>query len=454
MRRQVVITGLGAASPFGVGMDALWQGLVSGTSAVKPITRFDASGFRSRYAGEAIGVSARDAVPKHYRKAVKVMARDIELAVVAAKGAVEDAKIVTRASLGDPDELTSEQLATQTYSADRMGCSIGAGLIAAETDELTLALATAAEPVMGGASSGSGSFSLRTWGERGMDNLTPLWMLKYLPNMLACHVTILHGAEGPSNTITCAESSGLLSLGESSRVIERGAADLCFTGGGESKVNAMGMLRMDIAGRVAATGTDAPSDGATFVKPFDPASTGTLLGEGAGILIVEEREAAARRGATMYARVSGFGAGHSDTWYRDGENDEGTLAALESAMADAKVRPGEIDAIVPLGSGIASQDAAEAGALRAVFGDRLKDIPLVLLTPLVGCAMAGAGGLLAAVAAKCVREQRLPARVNAGSPRAWLQAGAAASESRELRNVVVLTTSLGGQNAAVVLSRA
>jgi 3-oxoacyl-[acyl-carrier-protein] synthase II len=450
MGRHVVITGLGAASPFGVGMDALWQGLVSGTSMVKPITRFDASGFRSRYAGEAAGVSARDAVPKHYRKAVKVMARDIELAVVAAKGAVEDAKIVTRASLGDPDELSPEQLATQTYSAGRMGCSIGAGLIAAETDELTLAFSTAAEPVAGG---GSGGFSLRTWGERGMDNLTPLWMLKYLPNMLACHVTILHGAEGPSNTITCAESSGLLSLGESSRVIERGAADLCFTGGGESKVNAMGMLRMDIAGRVAATGPGAPADGSTFVKPFDPASTGTLLGEGAGILIVEEREAAARRGAGVYARVSGFGAGHSDTWYREGENDEGTLAALESAMADAKVRPGEIDAIVPLGSGVASQDAAEAGALRAVFGDRLKDIPLVLLTPLIGCAMAGAGGLLAAVAAKCVREQRLPARVNAGSPRAWLRAGAAASESRELRHVVVLTTSLGGQNAAVVLSR-
>src|SRR5690606_32200745 len=177
---------------------------------------------------------AKDYVPKSYRKAVKVMARDIELAVAAAKCAVEDARLVTRGALPDGSSEGT------TYPASRMGCQIGAGLIAAETDELTAALATAATT----AADGRPTLDLKAWGDAeggqgAMNNLQPLWLLKYLPNMLACHVTIIHGAEGPSNTITCAEASGLLSIGESVRVIQRGDADLCFSGGAEAPINHM-----------------------------------------------------------------------------------------------------------------------------------------------------------------------------------------------------------------------
>jgi 3-oxoacyl-[acyl-carrier-protein] synthase II len=427
-------------------MEPLWSGLVEGTTSIGRITRFDPSGFPCRLASEVKNFSAKDHVPKHYRKATKVMARDIELAVGAARFAVEDAGLATRAGLGDPAAIApgTDPGSSMTYRPARMGCQIGAGLIAAETEELTLALATARAP------SDPANVDLGAWGRVGMDNLTPLWLLKYLPNMLACHVTIIHGAEGPSNTITCAEASGLLSIGESTRVIARGAADLCFSGGAESKLNLMGLLRMDLAGRLAHTG-DA-TDALEFIRPYE--GTGGFLGEGAGILILEEMEGAAKRGAKVYAEVVGFGAAHSSPWYEDGASDEGYRFAIESALQHAGIGPGQVDAIVPLASGVASMDAPEAGALRAIFGERVREIPLVTLSPYVGNCMAGIGGMQAAVAARCLYEQRLPARLHRGSPGGGLQAGAAPSRGASMTHVLVCTGSLGGQNAALVLRRA
>lgn len=453
---------------LGVGAASLWEGLLAGRSALGPITRFDASGYPCRLAGEAKDFSAKDHVPKYYRKAVKVMARDIELAVGAAKFAVEDAGLVTRATLAAANANGAEagpdgEVAGQTtYPADRIGCQIGAGLIATETDELAPALASAksADP----ACANSGGFDVRAWGTRqggtaGMNNLQPLWLLKYLPNMLACHVTILHGAEGPSNTITCQEASGLLSIGESVRVIQRDVADLCFSGGAESKINLMGVFRMNLAGRLAPTG--AETDGGTLVRPYDPAATGGLLGEGAGIVILEELGSAKARGAKVYAEIAGFGAGQSGPKHlhlagrgQPSGVDEGLQGAIESALADARIGPSEIDAVLPHASGIPEMDDSEAQTLRAVFGARLASIPLATLIPNLGDAMAGNGGLAAAVAAMCVSHQQLPARIHAGKPGIDLQAGAAAPRPAALRNVLVCTSSFGGQNAALVLRRA
>lgn len=422
----------------------MWDALCRGQSALKPITRFDPLGFNSRLGAEVNGgFSAKEFVPKHYRKAVKVMARDIELAVVAAKFAVEDAGLVTRGTL--PEGSTD----ATTYSPDRVGCHVGAGLIAADADELAMAFSTArreGEP---------NRLDLSTWGSRGMENLTPLWLLKYLPNMLACHVTIIHGCEGPSNTITCAEASGLLSVGESTRVIERGDADACFSGGAESKLNLMGLLRFEFADRLAATGDE--TDGATIVRPFDLAARGGLIGEAGGIVILEEREQAVRRGRPGYAEVAGIGASHSAPPFArsgGGERDgEGCQCAIESALDDAEARPTDIDAILPLGSGCTDTDGAEAAALERVFGPRLADVPIITLAPMVGSCAAGTGGMQLAVAAQAVREQRLPARLHAGKPRLGIQAGAAESRPATLRNVLVVTGSLAGQNAAVVLRR-
>ena len=435
MDRRVVITGLGAVTPFGVGADALWEGLLSGQSRLARIERFDPAGFPCRLAAEVKGFQAKDHVPKHYRKAVKVMARDIELAVGAAKAAVEHAGILTRGVIPEGAAVRP------TYEPTRVGCHIGAGLIAAETDELTGALATARDD--------AGAFSLRAWGERGMGNLQPLWLLKYLPNMLSCHVTIIHDAQGPSNTITCAEASGLLSIGESMRVIERGDADLCFSGGAESKINLMGLLRMDLAHRLAHT-ADEP-DGSRVVRPYDPKAPGGLLGEAGGIVLIEAHDTASSRGAKPLAELVGFGAGQSPRHDDPAHRAEGLAAAIDAALADAGVRAADVDAIVPHAAGIRPVDAEEAAALRSVFGSRLKDIPLITTTPAIGDAMAGGGGVAACVAAMCVSRQTLPPRLHAGAPDHDLQAGPAPLRDARLRHVLACTNALGGQNAALLL---
>jgi len=292
MRRQVVITGLGVVSPFGQGADALWEGLLQGRCAIGPITRLDATGFACQLAGEVPAeVSVKKRVPKTHRKAVKVMARDTELAVIAAHEAASDA------GLGTPG-LEEQRPEGPAHPPHRLGCQIGAGLIACETNELTQALVTALDER-------TGEVSLRAWGEKGMGNLTPLWLLKYLPNMLACHVTIIHNAQGPSNTITCAEASGLLSAAEAVRVIRRGAADACFAGGAESKLNHMGLVRMDFAGRLAHAPAEAPPE--QVVRPYDPTQRARFSARWAGSRCSRRRRRrdSGAPGSTRASRASG-----------------------------------------------------------------------------------------------------------------------------------------------------
>src|ERR1051325_7174525 len=290
MPRRIFITGVGAITGLGIGVAALWEGLCAGRSAIGPIRRFDPSGFPWRLGAEVQDFSAKDFVPKSYRKAVKVMVRDTELAVAAAKLAADDAGLVTKAQQGE----NASGGPSLTYAPERVGCHIGAGLICSDTQEISAAMVTARE---GSPSpdqlARTNGLTLKAWGSvkphggGGMENLQPLWMLKYLPNMLACHVTIIHGTEGPSNTVTCAEASALLCIGESCRVIERGAADVCFSGGAESKLNLMGVVRQGLTGRLAETG-DAKDH--SVLRPYDPQARGTVPGEAGGLLILEEAE--------------------------------------------------------------------------------------------------------------------------------------------------------------------
>ncbi|MBL8745876.1 MAG: hypothetical protein JNK58_05905 [Phycisphaerae bacterium] len=436
MQRRVVISGVGTVTGFGYGVNALWEGLYSGRSVLRRITRFDPSGHPCQAAAEAADFSAKDHVPKHYRKAVKVMARDIELAVGAAKAAVEDAGLRTRGNV--------EEGQATDYAAARIGCQIGAGLIAAEVPELAAALSTATDE--------HGVFSYEKWGSTGMENLTPLWLLKYLPNMLACHVTIIHEACGPSNTITCGEASGVLSVGESARVIERGDADLCFSGGAESKINPMGVVRMHLAGRLVELKIEAGDEGAwRHVRPYDAGARGSLLGEGAGIVLLESYETARVRGAKPACELLGFGAGHSPRTGSASARAEGLVAAIENALADARVKPEEIDAVVPRGTGVRETDEEEVEAFRSVFGDRLAEVPLVTVVPAIGDAVAGAAGVAVCVGAMCLRRRALPARLHAGSPVRGVLAGASPARDALLRRVLVCSGSLGGQNGAVVL---
>ncbi|MEM0982314.1 MAG: beta-ketoacyl synthase N-terminal-like domain-containing protein [Planctomycetota bacterium] len=457
MRQRVVITGLGPVSSVGSGPDEFWRALCAGETNLGRISSFDPSGYECRLGGIVEDVPVKKAVPKSYRKATKVMARDSDLAVVSAQIAAADAKLKTRGSAETEFQPASED--AYEVNLDRLGCSIGAGLLAAETNELSRALATAA------VEGDHDTFSYETWGagEGGggaMQNLQPLWMLKYLPNMLACHVTIIHGAQGPSNTILCSESSGLLCLGESARIIERGDADACFAGGLESKLNVISHARQTAAKRLASTG-DA-EDGARVTKPYDPDSPGSIPGEGGALFITESVEHATSRDAPIYCELTGFGAGQSgeplfpslfDPEHEAGRVDLGLRRAIRAALKDAGIEPGEIDALAPTALGIPAADSAEAGALADVFGERLAEIPLIMPTTQAGASSAGHSALAAAAAALAIRHQKLPARINAGNPDPRLCAGPADAQDAALTHVLVCSSGLGGQCAAAVLKK-
>ncbi|MFG0246746.1 MAG: beta-ketoacyl-[acyl-carrier-protein] synthase family protein [Phycisphaerales bacterium JB052] len=439
MRSHSLITGLGPVCALGLGPDAFWQSLLQGVIGIKPIQSLDPSGFHVQIAGEVRDANIREFVPKSYRKATKVMARDTELAVIAAKLAADDAGLKTRGSEDDAEGFTLDPA--------RTGCQIGAGLIAAETEELARAVVSAQDD--------QGRFSMDGWGtegqgKSGMNNLPPLWLLKYLPNMLACHVTIIHGLEGPSNTIMGAEASALLSIGESARVIERGSADICFTGGAESRINHLGLLRWEYAARLTPVTRD--DDPTTVCKPYQPDSRGGLIGEAGGMLIIESQQHAQVRGAEAYARIIGFGAAQTPRPYipatgsmrEHDEIDRGLSAGISHAMRDAGIGPDEIDAVFTLGIGEPTLDEMELGAIADALGTRAEDIPIATLVHITGNTMAGHAGLLTAAGALCLKNQQIPRSMVTRNDNAPVDS---------LRRVLVCSPSLGGQAGALILEQ-
>ena len=438
MDRRIVISGLGPVSGLGLGIDPTWDSVIEGRCAIGRIEAFDPSGFPSQVGSEIKDFKVRNYVPKSYRKATKVMARDIELAVAAADYAVRDAGIVTKGT--DPD-------AEPTYDSTRIGCHIGAGLIAADVEELTTALTEARDE--------NGDFDIHKWGSEGMTHLTPLWLLKYLPNMLACHVTIIHDTQGPSNTITCGEASAGLSIGESLRVIQRDQADTCFCGGAESRLNLLVYIRQLWTDRLNSSDNDDPQNA---VRPFCKTAAGSAIGEGGGIVVVEALDTFEKReGATAYAEIVGFGASQSVNIPRRNIAPDpagrGIAAAINTALREAGIDAKAIDLIVPIGLGTSESDQAECAGLKTVFGDSLANIPIITSKSMAGNCGAGAGGLDVCIAAKALAEQKLPSVINCKEPLDGINAGSTPSRNADLNHVLVFSGGLGGQNAALILKR-
>ncbi|HYO07820.1 MAG TPA: beta-ketoacyl synthase N-terminal-like domain-containing protein [Tepidisphaeraceae bacterium] len=429
--RRVVVTGIGVISPIGIGAATFWTNLLGGKSGVRKIQRFDPSGFPCQLGAEIPDYKIGDHVPKSYRKATKVMARDIELAVIAADDAMKDAGLKTKAYTDAP-EIRSE----------RFGCNIGAGLINAELDELTGAMHIARE---------GNKLDLHKWGRDGMQQLTPLWLLKYLPNMLACHVTIIHGLKGPSNTITCADASSHLAIGEAFRTIQRGKADLAICGGAESKVNPMGMVRHGLLRRLNESSNDAPDQA---VRPFDADAQGMVHGEGGGLLVLEEFEHAKTRGAKIYAELVGFGASQ-DTYSVTEPDPTGHSygRAIGKALADANLPPNAVDLLVPCGLGIPSHDRAELAGLHAVFGGGLERVPMSPLKAQIGSLAAG-NGAEAAATLLAIRDNKVPPALNTRRPLDGQKLNVSPAAREQKVDVAVSSVySIGGQNAALVFRR-
>jgi len=439
MAERVVVTGLGVVGPLGVGAEATFEGLLAGRSGVGRIAAFDPSGFDSQIGGEVRDVKVRDYIPKAYRKRIQLMARDIELAVVAAYDAAVDAGVHTRCL------VECGKAEAVNVDPTRLGANIGAGLICADLTELAGALSTAAP---------DGQFSLTEWGRGGMENLTPLWLLKFLPNMLACHVTIIHDCQGPSNTITCGEASGHLAVGEAMRMIQRGAADAILCGGAESKINPMGLIRQSLLKRLVTDGNDDP---ATACRPFAADRRGTVISEGGGLLMLESLTHAQQRGARIYAEMLGFGAScNPGGWQGPAADGSDVALAVAKALAEADVAPDAVDLLAPSGVGLLDGDLAEARGLHAALGDRAGQVHALAIKGATGNNGAGSSPIDLAMAVMAMHRGVLPPSPNTQpmDPACNLRTVAEGPVDGEFGTAVSTSYALnGGQCAAFVLRR-
>jgi 3-oxoacyl-[acyl-carrier-protein] synthase II len=440
--RRVVITGLGPVTPIGVGAAEFWNALLEGRSGIRRLRAFDPARFDSQIGGEIDGVSVADSVPKSYRKASKIMARDIVLAVIAAHRAVLDAGLKTRCLI-ERGEASGEP----NLDSTRFGANIGAGLICADLPELAEALHASVE---------GGRFSLARWGAEGMNNLTPLWLLKFLPNMLACHVTIVHDCQGPSNTITCGEASSHLAIGEAFRTIARGVAEVCICGGAESKINPMALLRQSL-GRRLSQRNDQPEKAC---RPFGAERDGTVVSEGGGLVILEELEHARRRGARIYAEVVGFGASSDAGPPRQPSlphpQGRGLALAARKALRDAGLGPEQVDLVAAQACGLREHDAAEAAAIRAVLGPRVEQTAVLSIKGGLGNNGAGSGAIDFIAAVLSLYNATIPPAVNSDppDPACGLKLTTRGPVDARIEHVLSLAYALsGGQNAALVIRR-
>ncbi|MCP4593561.1 MAG: beta-ketoacyl-[acyl-carrier-protein] synthase family protein [bacterium] len=438
--RRVVVTGLGTVTALGIGIEPLWDGLLARRCGIRPVEAFDASGLASVLGGETPPFKMGDFVPKGYRKSTKVMARDIMLAVASAYTAVKDAGLKTKCMV-DRGEVEGERNVDST----RFGANIGAGLICADLPELAEALASAED---------QGEFSYAKWGVEGMANLTPLWLLKFLPNMLGCHVTIVHDCQAASNTITCGDASSHLAIGEAFRTIARGAEDVCICGGAESKVNPMGIARQQLLGRAVLGRDDRPE---RACRPFSADRAGLVPAEGGGLLILEALEHAQARGARIYAEVLGFGASGNTHDYRTPDPEgRGIAQAIRSALADGGVSADEIELLGTFGPGTVDHDASEAKGYRAVFGKRCPEIPALAVKGALGHNGAGSGAVDVAVTVMSLYNNTLPPSLNTEAPAAEMQLGFvqdAPVDTPAHRALTVGYALHGGQNAALVIGK-
>ena len=429
---RVVITGLGAVSPLGLTVGDMWEGLCAGRCGIGEITAFDPVGFSCKLAGQVPDYKIQQYVPKSYRKAVKLMSRDIELAVMAANEALTDSGLITKGI--DPERVNVDP--------ERVAINLGAGLISCDLVELAPAVA---------ASVTEGKFDIHKWGKEGLEMVTPLWLLKYLPNMLACHIGIIHDIEGPSNTITCAEASAHLAIGEAVQIIARGDSDIALAGGAEAKVNPIVMIRQCLLQRTTIENNDAP---ASSCRPFDADAKGSVFGEGAGVVILENMENAKRRDAKIYAEVAGVGHSNSiNPAYEHLEPDgKGIQIAIEKAMSDAQIQPEDLDLIIPHGTGIAADDLAEATAIEAALGETATEAAVWPTKSMLSNTGAASGAIDVIAAVCAMADGKIPAARNCERKANGCNLNIVKQPiGTDIRYALCCSYTYGGQTAAVVL---
>jgi 3-oxoacyl-[acyl-carrier-protein] synthase II len=377
--RRTVISGVGMINALGLDTPTAWEAILAGKSGIRRISLFDTSGLPVHIGGEIPGFSAKDFLDKKdpARKSLRMMSRPIELAICAALLALKDGAV-------DKSKL----------DPTRFGCEFGSGLIAMELPEL-------GDAAQIGTSGGNAPADLVRWGRDGLATIPPLWMLKYLPNMLACHVSIFHDAQGPNNTITESDVASLLALGEADRLLERDAADFFLVGGTESKINPMSLVRQCLFEPLSRR-NDEPQKAC---RPFDRKRDGLVLGEGGTVMVVEDLGHAQKRGARIYAELVGFGSAF------DAKKSGGGIArAIKAALKEAGIGPADVDHVSAHGLGTVESDAWEARGIREAFGD--VKVPVYAAKSAIGNQGAGGGLTELALSILALHHGKLPGTLN------------------------------------------
>ncbi|MDD9932188.1 MAG: beta-ketoacyl-ACP synthase II [Myxococcales bacterium] len=410
--RRVVVTGVGTISPCGLDVATTWSAITKGQSGIAPITKFDTEAFPTKIAGECTGFD-----PKQYFEKKRIREGDtfIHLAMGASVQAIEDARF-------EPDDALKER--TGTFIGVGLG---GLPLIEAQCDVIR---------------------------DRGPRRVTPYFIPGAIANLAPGMVSIRYGLKGPSYTTTSACSSGAHAIGEAMKWIQRGGIDAAVAGGAESTITPLGVGGFN-AMRALSKRNDEPDKAS---RPFDKGRDGFVIAEGAGVLMLEEREAAIARGAKIYCEVVGYGA-TADAYHlsQPAPEGEGAQRAMKAALQDAGVDPAEVEYINAHGTSTPAGDMNELMGIQAVFGDHAKNGLMISSTKsMTGHLLGAAGGLETVLCALAIRDSVVPATINLDDPDERAEGfDLVPNEAREKRLSAVLSNSFGfgGTNVSLVLKR-
>jgi len=418
--RRAVFTGLGVLSPIGCDAASFWSSLRAGRSGIRTVQQFDASDLYCHMAGEIPDFDAKKIVPKEHRKRLNQMGRAVQLGFAGAALAWENAKGPLKGQI-DPF---------------RYGVEFACMMVATELEDLVRASKTSVNCA-------PGAISLEVWGRDGIQQIPPQWMLKYLPNMPACHASILVDAQGPNNSITSGDVAGLLALGEAFRAMQRNLADAFLVGGCESKINPLSFTRHNTFQPLSRQ-NDEPSKA---LRPFDAARAGTVLGEGAAVASLEELEFAKGRGATILGELVSFAAG-----FDRGKKGPVFAGVIRNALKQAGITPAQVDHVNAAASGSRELDAFEARAIHEVFG---AEVPVFAPRGHFGNLGAASGTMELVASLLALQHGEQPGTLNHETPDPACPVRVHTGEPRRVMNpyVVKLSYTDMGQCAAVVVRR-
>ncbi len=424
--RRVVVTGIGVVSPNGIGRKAFTEAILEGRSGVGPIESFDTTGQAIRIAGEVKNFDVSPYLGEH-RKNQKLMSRAVGFAVGASAMAMVDAGI-------DSSRLDPE----------RFGVCMGTGITPMDVCEL-------AGPIGKGLQA-DGSFNIGQFTAAQAEAIFPLWLLKHLPNMAAAHVSILNQAMGPNNTIVTACAAGTQAIGEAFRLIGRGDADVMLAGGCDSRLDPLLLVAYNAMSAISRS-TRAPAE---VSRPFDGERDGFVIGEGAAVLVLESLQRARRRRAHIYAEVTGYGSSFDAFGItRPEPTGRGAALSMTWALKEARLNADDVDYINAHGTSTRLNDEMETRAVKRVFGDRARKIPMSSQKSMVGHLIGASGALEAAATAVTLERGVVPPTINQQVPDPACDLDYVPNMAREIPVRAAMSNSFGfgGQNASLVMCR-